>query len=149
MKISIITLHTVKNYGSVLQAYATQKKFEKMGCEVEIIDYWRRDNIDSGLLKQYLKDSDKWNRNFLTRTIFMAIKAPSVLKKIKIFNHFLKDRIRLTKRRYYSLEELKTDVPEADIYCTGSDQMWNSDWNSGIERPFFLEYAPEGKPCIS
>lgn len=36
MKIAIITMHAVKNYGSVLQTYATQKIFSKMGFDVEI-----------------------------------------------------------------------------------------------------------------
>lgn len=39
MKISIITMQRIVNYGSVLQAYATQYIFEKVGYEIEIIDY--------------------------------------------------------------------------------------------------------------
>ena len=31
MKISVITLHTVNNYGSALQTYATQNTLSKMG----------------------------------------------------------------------------------------------------------------------
>ena len=43
MKISLITLHCVDNYGSLLQTYATQKSLEQMGHEVEIIYYIRPD----------------------------------------------------------------------------------------------------------
>ena len=39
MKIAIVTLHRVYNYGSVLQAYATQKVFEKRGHSTQVIDY--------------------------------------------------------------------------------------------------------------
>ena len=39
MKIGIITMHRVLNIGSVLQAYATQKAFEKLGYDSELIDY--------------------------------------------------------------------------------------------------------------
>jgi hypothetical protein len=85
----------------------------------------------------------------VTRFIFKAIKAPSFNKRIKIFHYFLKEYIRLTERRYFNLEELQSDIPNADIYCTGSDQMWNRDWNGGIEKPFFLEYAPAGKRCFA
>ena len=35
MKVAIITLHRVYNYGSALQAYATQTVFEKAGYEAE------------------------------------------------------------------------------------------------------------------
>ena len=41
MKIDLITLHAVKNYGSVLQTLATQKIFESYGYEVEVINYIR------------------------------------------------------------------------------------------------------------
>jgi hypothetical protein len=148
-KINIITLHAVKNYGSVLQTYATQKKMEQFGYIVEFADYWRKDNIDEQLTNEYLKYSEKWNSNCFKRCVYKAVKTPSIRKRISTFNSFLKDNIHLTERRYYTLEELQAEVPQADIYCTGSDQMWNSDWNNGIEKPFFLEYAPAGKKRIA
>ena len=43
MKISLITLHCVNNYGSVLQTYATQKVLSDMGHKVEIVDFYRPD----------------------------------------------------------------------------------------------------------
>ena len=39
MKVAIITMHAARNYGAVLQTYALQYYLEKMGNEVEIIDY--------------------------------------------------------------------------------------------------------------
>ena len=39
MKIGIITMHRVQNFGSVLQAYALQQKIQSMGYDCEIIDY--------------------------------------------------------------------------------------------------------------
>ena len=39
VKVGIITFHNVNNYGSVLQTYATQETFRRLGCETEIIDY--------------------------------------------------------------------------------------------------------------
>ena len=41
MKASIITRHAIPNYGSVLQSYASQKAFEKLGFDAEIINYVR------------------------------------------------------------------------------------------------------------
>lgn len=43
MKVGIITFHNVNNYGSVLQTYATQETFRRLGCETEVIDYCRED----------------------------------------------------------------------------------------------------------
>ena len=39
MKIGIITILKVNNYGAELQAYATQAVLNRMGYEAEIIDY--------------------------------------------------------------------------------------------------------------
>ena len=52
MQVSIITQHTVNNYGSVLQTYATQKIFEKMGHQVEFVDFWRADNLEQARVEQ-------------------------------------------------------------------------------------------------
>lgn len=38
-RVAVITLQAVKNYGSVLQAYATQVVLERLDQDVVIIDY--------------------------------------------------------------------------------------------------------------
>ena len=38
-KVGILTMHAVHNYGSFLQAYATQKSVEEQGFEAMLIDY--------------------------------------------------------------------------------------------------------------
>lgn len=58
-------------------------------------------------------------------------------------------RVHLTKQKYSDFSELCANIPVADVYATGSDQMWNSGWNQGIERSFFLEYVPDGKKRIA
>jgi len=148
-KISVITLHRVKNYGSVLQTYATQVVFEKLGCTVTFVDFWRKDLIDDKLLRNAPTASHMWNKNFVTRMIYKLARRITTLKKIKVFNSFINDNIKITQQRYYSIDELQQNPPEADVYCTGSDQTWNSDYNGGILTPYFLEYAPEKKPCIA
>lgn len=65
--------------------------------------------------------------------------------KIRPMQVFLKKRVHLTERSYYSISELLADVPQADIYMTGSAQVWNK----GIEKPYFLEYAPKGRKRIA
>lgn len=39
MKIGLITIYHVPNYGSVLQTYATQKILQSLGHEVKVIQY--------------------------------------------------------------------------------------------------------------
>ena len=54
-----------------------------------------------------------------------------------------------TQISYTSYEQLKDKPPIADIYCVGSDQVWNSDWNGGIDRAFYLDYVPKTKRRIA
>lgn len=148
-KISVITLHSVQNYGSALQTYATQKFFERIGRETEIVDYVRENNLRENLVATGLKNSRFWNRNFLTRFVYTALRKKRLEERYDIFDDFIKRNINITPQRYYSEEDLEKNPPQADVYCTGSDQTWNTFWNRGILKPFFLCYAPRGAKKIS
>ena len=149
LSISIITLHSVQNYGSVLQTYASQRVFEKLGCEVLIVDYVRENNLRENLTDTYLLNSGFWNKNFATRALFKILKENDLKKRYDIFWDFLKRYINLTPERYLGEEDFKKYPIETDIYCTGSDQTWNTYWNRGILPPFFLSYAPKGRKKIA
>ena len=53
IKVDVITLHAVQNYGSVLQALATQEILKQHGCDVTIIDYVREDVQYENLAKKW------------------------------------------------------------------------------------------------
>lgn len=149
MKIDIITMQCIRNYGSVLQTYASQKKFEDAGFEVEIIDYYRKDSINpKASVEAYLADNKKWNSSFFRRFIFRLWKTPVHKKQFRVFGEFLNKYVKLTKRKYYSNDELIKYCPEADVYCVGSDQMWNNSYNKGIEEAYYLSFAA-GKLCCA
>ena len=62
MKIEIITLHNINNYGSVLQTYATQEIFKSLGYETEVIDYWRENTLPKYIAKEMLEKSTRLNK---------------------------------------------------------------------------------------
>ena len=62
-----------------------------------------------------------------------------------VFDDFLKRNLKLTKKSYRTYEDFEKEIPEADIYCTGSDQVWNSYWNEGIDYSLFLKFVPKDK----
>lgn len=146
MKVAIITLHAINNYGSVLQALATERIFIDLGLDVETIDYVRETaQLDSA-----------WK--------IMKYGGPGMVIKIKqLFLHIFSKKsdrgkvldefrikyLHLTKRRYFCDNDLIGDVPQADIYCTGSDQTWNVVVQGGIPYAFFLDFAPKSKKRIS
>ena len=48
----------------------------------------------------------------------------------------------------YDEDFLKNPI-KADIFCTGSDQVWNSDWHDEIPKPFYLSFVPDAVPKIA
>ncbi len=145
MKISLITLHRVRNYGSSLQTLATQVLFEKKGATVEIIDYYQERYQSRGLLRRLKNKSQRLNNNAVLLFIAKAMISVSYLKKKLVFDSFLKKYLHLTAKTYYTDQELCAAPPQADAYCTGSDQVWNSHWNEGIDYPLYLHFLKENQ----
>lgn len=136
MIVGLITIYQVPNYGSVLQAYATQFLFEGLGTECRIINY---------------KYPNEWHwnqgggrphnwRNLIRRYI------PS--KRTRIFNQFRKNYFNFTEL-YCDLDELKaSDWSGYDRFVVGSDQVWNSRFVLG-DSAFMLSFIPDDKPRFS
>ncbi|MBR2924111.1 MAG: polysaccharide pyruvyl transferase family protein [Clostridia bacterium] len=141
MKIAIVTLHRVYNYGSALQAYATQKVFENRGYSTRIIDY---------ITPQRTKWKLFWGKGAKNQSgiAYRIAKVGSFFLKEKTFGHFVRTKLNLTKK-YITVEDLEKDIPKADVYVTGSDQTWNSQYNEGIDRGFFLDFLPENTRRIA
>lgn len=148
MRISLITLQYILNYGSVLQTYATQEKLRQMGHEVEVVNYTRENCRFRYAKKRELITNQRWNKNYLTRILFTLKWNSMRLMQSFAFYPFVKKHINQT-RKYRFREELILEPPQADIYCTGSDQTWNSKYNGGIAPEYYLEYAPPGKKRIA
>lgn len=153
--VAIITLHTSPNYGSCLQAFATQEVFKSLNWDPIIIDYWRSNNLPDIKAEIMLK-------NLMNAKLDPALKKipplrrglkKKVLKNIKNtdapFRRFRERYLLLTEKQYKSFEELKEGYPLADVYCTGSDQVWNNIWNGGFDKAMFLDFAPKKVPCIA
>lgn len=148
-KISIITVLNTVNYGSALQTFATQNFFEQKGFETEFVDYWRKDQTREERIKAIRKDKKSSIKQWIKKPLRDYLEIKSIKDAEPIFRGFIREKIHLTPHTYSSYEDLLKDCPVADVYATGSDQMWNSGWNQGIEKSFFLEYVPEGKKKIA
>ncbi len=136
MKIAVITMHAARNYGAVLQTYALQKYLEYKGAQVEIIDYRRRNQKFVG----YLFNVNGKFRNSKLMSILFIIKSfiPKLCTSI-LFSQFLKRKINLSPK--VRVSDNIQDRVNADIYCTGSDQVWNPLANLGYDSMYFLKDA--------
>ncbi|WP_249869458.1 polysaccharide pyruvyl transferase family protein [Oceanobacillus saliphilus] len=146
MKVYTITCHDVYNHGASLQAYALMKYLMKCGHDVEIIDY--KPNYLSNHYKLLSIDNPKWAKSVFTKFIYLTLKLPGRLQGLrrkKSFDKFTTTYLRLTNFHYYSNEDLKKNLPIADAYICGSDQIWNSSFENGKDPAFYLNFAPEDK----
>lgn len=143
MKIRLITFHTPKNYGAVLQAYSLMSYLKRYSDDVEIIDY----NTPSLRAKYPVKAKSTTLKQF----VYNMLMLPSYRKKKKKFRKFecfVAENLALTKR-YESLTELLAAPPDADIALTGSDQVFNPLRNEEERKVFYLDFIPSGTKKIA
>ena len=129
-----------------MQAYALMKYLKNIGNEVEIIDY--KPDYLSNHYNMLSIDNPAWEKNIITKVIYLALKTPmriNRLKRKKEFDKFREEYLTITSERYTSNEELKNNLPKADIYICGSDQIWNSLHQNGKDPAFYLDFVPDNK----
>lgn len=127
MKIGIITIHNICNYGSVLQAYALQKIISDMGYDCKIIDYKYPNNF-------HLQEMKKCNIIYAKQHI--TIKERIINKIFQILDHdkfrqAIENKFKYFRDTYLNLTcpyptyESINECNNFDIYISGSDQIWN------------------------
>lgn len=135
-KVEIITIFDNTNFGTYLQALALALTIQKSGFDVEIIDYIRP-----------VQSEEVWKRfgnNFIKKIYYTFWGFPH-WRKLRCDCHaFVSHFVPISKTQYMSYKELKDNPPLADIYITGSDQVWNSIYNGGIDKSFYLDFVPDG-----
>lgn len=145
-KIAISTIFNVCNYGTVLQAYATQQILNQLGYKSEIIKYIPKRVSSKNVL---LKSGDSSAKNFLRNIASIVVRMPGNVLIRKVFNDFIKEHLVFTESKYETVEQVRKNIPEADIFLTGSDQVWNSKYNEGIDYVYYLDFLPSGKKRVS
>lgn len=142
MKVSIITILDNVNFGTYLQALATGLTVESLGYEAEIVHYIRPVMTPKGHSKAVFKE-----RGFL-RWLKHRNDIDKILDLRNNNYNYLREFLSITKE-YFSFEELCLTPPIADIYMTGSDQVWNSFYNRGLDRSFYLDFVSSEKKRVA
>jgi len=136
MKVNLITKHSSHNFGAMLQAYALQQTIKTI-YDCKIIDY--RPNNGGNKFKKINSMSN------IVNNIFTLLFHFQLKKGYERFNDFLKKEYDLTQR-YNSIEELYKNIPFADTYVCGSDQIWNP---LALNEVYFLKFAPKKSKKVS
>ena len=117
MKAGLLTFYHLHHYGAVLQAAATQRALASLGWDCETVDYFV--NQDNRILKPPTSPGRAAN------DAYNALHYAALKRRARRFEDFSGANLRLTARRYESLEELREAKLPYDLLVSGSDQIWN------------------------
>ena len=148
MRIKTITCHEVYNHGASLQEYALLKFLNQEGYHAEALHY------KPSYLSHHFKLSAVSFRfdKPLLKQIYLLIKLPGRLidlKRKRAFDDFAIKYIPTNSKLYNNNEELIKDLPLAEAFICGSDQIWNSYFENGKDPAFYLDFVPKDKLKIS
>lgn len=138
MDIKVITRHAPSNYGSLLQAIATQIILEHLGHTCKIIDYIRNDEQGLRGTMTALRGKREWNNNPLKKMVYLLLRYPEEKQAEMKFANMRKRYLKLTQR-CSSHEDLK--LLDADVFVTGSDQVWGPLLNGNFDSAYFLSFV--------
>lgn len=148
MKIIAIISAINTNYGTLLQAYATQQELLKLGFQTDVFYY------TSNPVKQFYR---VFNLPFLVTKLkalnvrlTAKMKYPEIYKKLaireEVFMDFRLNKLTITPK-IASKEELTKKVCEYDGVVLGSDQVWNP---QNLEMDYYtLNFVPDSIPKIT
>ncbi len=154
MKIGILTFTLNFNYGAGLQAFALSAFLKSEGHEVVILNI-RRQNIDN-----WINSKLSWKRkiyNFGKNVVKHCLnywktdsfcQTENMLRDRLVFMDFFTQYTCHT-RKYYTDEEIKEDLPIADLYIVGSDQVWNPKNANNRLYTYYCSFLPDNVKRIS
>ncbi len=129
MKILIITIHSIPNFGSVFQSYALCKYLQDLSYDVQLIDY----------------DPPYFNKLTLRTFIAKALNINHYIRRKNKFNSFVKKYIPLTENHFSNYQMLCDYKFDADVYIAGGDQLWNVYHDSGNDDAYKLCFTNGNK----
>ena len=136
MKVGIIT-HYYKslNYGGSLQAYALCRVLREMGVEAEQICYdMGVSSVPKGVLRRIKRTAKK---------VMSGAWGGWEIRKKRFFSF----QESIPHSQTVCCKDHMTQVAEEyDLFITGSDQVWNTQW---YHSAFFLDFVPKGKEKIA
>ena len=120
-KIGLMTFHAAHNYGSVLQAFATQQIIKKLGYESEIINYRLK---NQRMYYNRLYTTKFGLKHFLHQIIRFSEHRKRCIRAQK-FEKFIAEKLKKTDQEFTTFSELKSSVSDYPVLISGSDQVWN------------------------
>jgi len=143
-KIGILTYHFTNNYGGLLQAYSLQKFLKNKGYKVDFINYvpkhveqggkylniFNLKNLIGNIKIFYMKIINLYINNFLDKKFLLK------------FDNFRKKKLGVNLYKVKNSIDLKNISSKYKILIAGSDQIWNTSEQFGLDKNYFLDFSP-------
>lgn len=146
-KAALITVHVGANFGSILQTIATCEVLNRVGYEAIVVNYIPNRVTNTAVFKSEIIKGMSF-KAFLRGCNHLIV---DVINRI-IYNGYLKKYCTLT-RAVYSNDDfgewVSRNVKGRDVYITGSDQVWNSHYNEGVDTHYFWDGVKGNKIAYS
>lgn len=139
LKTVTVTFHRARNYGAVLQAYALQKILLSLGYDNKILD-----ESEEPLFKINKENIRLFFISCLLN-IYTLCNLKKMIRQKKVFKFFVEENMQLTRK--YDANSLKENYPTADIYITGSDQVFSYTIDPEKRDVRFLNFLKNEKKC--
>lgn len=156
-KIGIITYwESNDNYGQQLQAWALQHYLCGQGYNAFLI----RQYVWPPIKKKGVRRFKQWIKDTIARILYATHVAyyPSIYNKFSFcldkeacrrkFPLFREQNLKMSKI-FDTPEKLMQHPPKADVYITGSDQVWNYSMAEEPLRNFFLQFGDKDTYRVS
>ena len=127
--VAYITVHIGINVGSNLQAIATSVVLKRAGYNPMLVNYIPPRET----YKRYWKEATNSLSKLLRRIAFF----PCFLYQNQLFRNYLAKFTSQSRPIYYN-DDFVEVLPHADLYLTGSDQVWNFKYNEGFDDHYFF-----------
>ena len=126
MKVGIVTIFAVPNYGAMLQSYGLSSYLRGLGIDAEVVNY----------RQPALEDYFRFRLGF-----------PPALKhwmRLRAGSAFVEQRLHKSPRQLRSVDEFMREADGYDALITGSDQVWFTGPVQYYDPMFFLD-LPEAR----
>jgi hypothetical protein len=155
-KVALVTCYFKENFGSQLQAYATQKIFDELGVvnETVCVEGFKNE-INRAKYLYFIRmifdlNTVRDKLGFVKHLIAKRFKDNNFKKKMLVrngmFNKFSSEKFHLSKK-YKSLDDLRHNATDYSGFVVGSDQLWLP---SNIEANYYtLNFVPNNIPKIA
>ena len=146
MKIGIVTIMDMGNYGNRLQNYAVCHLLKTYcGCQVDALNPIKEKKFNNGNYKAWLKE-----KIAMTLCSFSGAAERRFGCKVTRAANFEKWNCNIPARTFYNTAKFSNQLDrEYDCFLVGSDQVWNYHFAAEQFDDYFLKFAaPEKRNAI-